>query len=108
MNTNQLTRAIIRYFELRGDLVWRNNTGAFPIQDATHRRRFFRAGAKGSGDIFVVLAPRGEFLSVEVKAGRDRVRESQIEWIHKVERAGGLTLIARSLDDVVEWCAKHK
>ncbi len=94
--TNALTKSIIDYLTSKGALAWRNNTGAYKPDD----KRFIRYGTRGSGDIFAVY--RGKFYSIEVKTGSDWVRDSQDEWMDKVEAAGGIAVIARSLQDVID------
>ena len=102
--TNQLTQQIINHLTTIGVLAWRNNTGAAVYTDPKRsgRARFLRYGARGSGDILAVM-PGGIFLSIEVKTGKDKLRDAQREWIRQVERVNGETLIARSLDDVIEF-----
>lgn len=99
MTANDLTRQILDYLALMGVMAWRNNSGLLP--DA-HGIRRIRAGAKGSGDILAILPPNGRFLSIEVKVGKDRLRDSQRDWMAEVQRAGGLAIVARDLRDVMD------
>jgi hypothetical protein len=103
---NELTRAILQYLEMIGVVAWRNNTGAFrgnyeTIDGAIHQR-FFKFGARGSGDILAIVPPRGQFVSIEVKVGRDVLRASQDEWIERIEKVGGVGVVAHSLQDVID------
>ncbi len=62
----------------------------------------------GSGDLIgyrqVVIGPehvgmtRAQFLSVEVKADKGRVRPEQVNWLEHINQAGGLAVVARSLE----------
>ena len=99
MTANDLTKQILQYLDLVGVLAWRNNSGLLP--DANGVRRI-RAGAVGSGDVLAVMPPEGRFLSIEVKVGKDRVRDSQRDWNEKVRRRGGRAIVARSLQDVID------
>lgn len=44
---------------------------------------------------------RGQFLAVEVKAGEDKLSEPQEAFLEAVRQAGGLAVVARSLEDVL-------
>jgi hypothetical protein len=46
-----------------------------------------------------IKGPR--YLLIEVKAGKDRLRESQEQFQQDVENVGGYYLVARSVDDVL-------
>lgn len=110
-NSNNLNNAVIEYFKTIGGMAWRNNTGAFAGQyrnkDGATRQRFIRFGQKGSGDVLALY--RGVFFSIETKSERDRVRESQAEWMDEVSRHGGVAIVARSIDDVIEAVSElHK
>lgn len=102
MTANVLTRNILAYLNIMGIKAWRNNTGAVSMQgNANQRSRFVRYGVKGSGDILGVMRG-GRFISIEIKAGRDKLRESQQEWIDEIEALGGIAFVARSEQDVVD------
>lgn len=63
----------------------------------------------GSGDLIgyrqVVIGPEhvgmtiAQFISVEVKTDKGRVRPEQENWLGHINSAGGLALVARSLED---------
>ena len=91
-----------------GVRAFRNNVGAYK-DHATGR--VIRYGLiQGSGDLIgwrtVTITPEmvgqtvAQFLSVEVKAPKGRVRPEQLNWAEAVNRAGGVAVIARSVDDV--------
>lgn len=57
---------------------------------------------KGTPDLLGV-SPKGKALSIEVKFSKsDRLRPEQIEYKNKWEAAGGVFIIARTLDDIIE------
>lgn len=99
MTANDLTKQILQYLGLVGVLAWRSNAGRF--EDSKGIRRLW-AAPTGSGDILAVMPPDGRFLSIEVKVGKDRVRDSQRDWIEQVRRRGGRAIVARSLQDVID------
>lgn len=84
---------LIYVTSLPGSFGFRMNTGA--VQDGD---RFVRYGLKGQPDIFLIL--NGRFIGIEVKTRTGRQSEAQKQWQRNCERAGGLYILARSVDDV--------
>jgi hypothetical protein len=87
--------------------VFRNNVGAYKAPDG----RVIRYGLfTGSGDLIgwrtVVITPDmvgrhiAQFMSIEVKTPKGVVRPEQLVWAENVRKAGGIAVIARSVDDV--------
>lgn len=86
--------AILKYLQARPDVfAWRNSVGAAQLGD-----RHIRFGLPGSADILAVW--RGRFLAVEVKAARGKQSPKQQAFERRVVGAGGLYVLARSVDDV--------
>lgn len=90
-----------------GIRTFRNNVGAYKAPDG----RVIRYGlVTGSGDLIgwqtVTITPDmvgqqfARFLSVEVKAPKGVVRPEQLVWAENVRKAGGIAVIARSVEDV--------
>lgn len=75
-------------------MAWSNNTGV--LRDKTDRP--VRYGLPGSSDIIAII--KGRFVGIEAKVGKDRQRENQANFAAAVRRAGGLYILARSVDDV--------
>lgn len=93
MTHGDLTRSILIELSPHG-IAWANQTGA--LKDATGR--LVRYGLPGSSDILGCI--KGRFIGIEVKVGRDRQRTNQADFAAAVERAGGIYILARSIDDV--------
>jgi hypothetical protein len=89
--------AILAYLGSRSDIMfWRNNTGAVRIAD-----RFVQFGTKGAPDILCVQAPTGRCVGVEVKReGGGSVSAAQRRWGEQLTSAGGLYVVARSVEEV--------
>jgi hypothetical protein len=51
------------------------------------------SGTKGSADISATI--KGKSIKIEVKIGKDKQSESQIEYQKAIERAGGIYFIAK-------------
>lgn len=74
---------------------YRNNTGGF--KDA--RGHFYRFGALGSPDIVVIKD--GRYIGIECKASNGKQSEHQFKFQQDLEDAGGLYILAHTLDDVI-------
>ena len=90
-----------------GIKVCRTNVGAFKAPDG----RVIRYGLiTGSGDLIgwrsLVITPDmvgttvAQFMSIEVKTPKGVVRPEQQVWADNVRKAGGIAIIARSVEDV--------
>jgi hypothetical protein len=79
-----------------GSRAWRNNAVVANIEG-----RVIRAGIKGQADITGILAPSGRRLEIEVKAGKDRMRPEQIAFRDAVMAAGGVHVIAHSVEQAL-------
>ncbi len=98
--TNTITTAVLNYLNLNGFYVFRvNNQGTFDPVKKLYR---FNNQTKGIADI-IGVTPKGRFIAVEVKGTKtDKQSEHQKEFQLKVQRAGGLYILARSLDDIIK------
>lgn len=80
-----------------GDVLLRNARPVrFGLADGSHDLIGWRSLLIGSEHVGRTLAV---FLSVEVKSATGRAREGQKVWNEAVTRAGGLSGIARSVED---------
>lgn len=90
-----------------GVKLFRNNVGAYKDPAG----RVIRYGlVQGSADLIgwrtVVITQSmvgqsvAQFVSVEVKSPTGRIRPEQLRWQDAVTRAGGVAVIARSVEDV--------
>ena len=91
---SEIQKAILELLRYRGVFCWRQNVGSFKVDN-----RFVSMGYKGISDIIGVL--NGRFLAIEVKRPDGVLSEAQVEFLRKVRRAGGIAMVAQSLEDVV-------
>ena len=70
------------------------------IAMATTTRGMVKSCQKGTADLLGVIS--GYAVAIEVKAGKDRQRESQKNFQECWERAGGVYLICRSVQETME------
>ena len=106
---NQVTAACFRYLQLRGAFVWRNQSRTINMPGVGGKLRPMFFGLPGSPDILGMLAG-GRFVGVECKQplgpkggdSHSRQSDDQKAFQRECERVGGLYVLARSVDDVIE------
>lgn len=76
---------------------------AFRVIGAGGRERLLRAGVPGIADI-IGWTDLGRFLAIETNnpAARGKLSPMQVEWGHTLDLAGGVYIVARSADEMVE------
>jgi len=77
-----------------GVVAWRQSVGAARVGD-----RLIRFGKVGMSDIVGWMAPRGRWLAVECKIGRNKPTAPQQEFLDSVNRAGGYGIVVRDTVD---------
>ena len=97
----QIQQTILRWLNLNGIMAWRNNTGRFFLKNKSGKERMFQAGVKGSSDIFAILKT-GQFVAIEVKSKYGKLSLDQEIFLDKVEKQGGISIVAYSLEDVIK------
>jgi hypothetical protein len=93
---------IRQYLKIKGCLPVRVNSGAM---SGTHngKRWFFRFNDQpGASDLLVCCPPDGRFVAIEVKAPGGKLTAAQEQFLNLVRLAGGIGIVAHSLDDVTE------
>ncbi len=96
---NDVKKACLEFLLAFGFLAWRQNTGAMKFKAQDGHDRFVRFGFKGLSDICCIL-PGGRFLAVETKRQDNRASEAQKAFLQDVERMGGISVLAYSVDDL--------
>lgn len=91
---SDIQSSIIQYLTLKHVFHYRNNTGAF----RTERGGFYKFGEVGSPDIICVVL--GRFIGIECKTPTGKLSDNQLDFKERLEEAGGMYIVARSLDDV--------
>lgn len=94
MTHGDLVNEITLVLSELGALAWKNATGALKAADG----RLVRYGCVGSPDVVACIS--GRFVGVECKVGRDQHRPEQKSFAAATDRAGGIYILARSVDDV--------
>ena len=111
---NSLTKAIVKWINLNGYQAeristsgrWVDNskvvTDVLGNQKKIGSGKYIKgSGTKGSADISATI--KGKSIKIEVKIGKDRQSESQIEYQKAIERAGGIYFIAKDFNSFYEF-----
>ena len=93
-----IQKGILEYLSYRKGFFWRNNSGGF--RDI--KNHFYRFGLKGSPDILGIIPPDGRLVAIEVKSATGQMTDDQRWFQEQVEKHGGVYVLARSVQDVIE------
>ena len=102
MREKEIENLILEYLGYRNIFAWKNNTmGVYDKNRGTYRKNMNKYAINGVADILGVL-PDGKFLAIEVKTPKGRVSPAQINFINRINKEGGVALVARGLKEVVD------
>jgi hypothetical protein len=104
LRETDLVAAVLDYCKLRGLFCWRVNVGAF-AGEYKGRKRFVRFGVPGAPDI-MAIGTGGRFIAIECKAPKGKQSPAQHAWAFECEAHGGLYLLVRNLDDLIDGLKK--
>lgn len=94
-----IQKLILNYLAANRIFVFRVNTMGVYDQRRKTYRQLSGFSLRGVADILGIM-PGGRFLAVEVKAAKGRQSPDQKHFEELVKRAGGIYVLARSIDDV--------
>lgn len=93
-----LSNAIRLALSVKGHAIFRCNVGKFKMADG----RWFDTGLPtGFADLFGHRCTDGRAFYIEVKAGRDTVKQHQADFLQAMRARGALAGVARSVDDAL-------
>ncbi len=108
---NGLTRAIINYLTWSGHYANRISSagrmGKAPERQAASGNiltvnKFIPSQTKrGTADIHAII--NGKHVSIEIKIGADRMSEHQEREQHRIEQAGGIYIVIKTIEQFFEW-----
>ena len=90
----KLTKSVRDLLALHGWFSFKVGSGALKVQD-----RFVRLSSPGAPDLVAVKGDR--YLLLELKAGRDKLKPSQIAFAAAVEQVRGRYVVVRNLHDLL-------
>lgn len=94
--TDIVNETLIRLCKTFPNGLWyRRNVGAMRVDN-----RMIRFGMQGQADIGGIL--NGRAVEIELKTATGRQSDSQKNWQSAVEKSGGVYILARSPDGVIE------
>lgn len=98
VSTNALTQQALKVLNLKGFNAWRQNNGA--VYDPV--KKVFRAGQtmKGVSDILGYHRHTGVIVAVEIKTGADKLSVWQEAFLEAINKAGGIGLVVRKIEDL--------
>lgn len=95
LSEHQIQALILDWLKLKGIFHYRQNSGG--MKKGKH---FLKFGAKGAPDIVCVV--KGQYVGIEVKGPKGSMTLGQVFFGHQLTCAGGLYLIASTLEDVTK------
>lgn len=84
-----------RYLHIR---LWRNNRVKAMAIGRGGKPRLLNAGVNGQADCSGIVGPSGRRLEIEVKVGKDPMREAQKDFREMVLSHGGVYVVAHTLE----------
>ena len=97
MTEAELMREIQMAISSMGHRVFRNNIGVYKSE----RGDYIRYGVcNPGGSDLLGWTKDGRFLAIEVKGPKGRVTSQQTLFLDAVNRAGGVGIVARSVNDL--------
>lgn len=94
----RLQNEVLKYLNLLGIFCWHaKNGGTFdPIRQVFRRN----CTMKGVADIIGIIPDDGRILAIELKSKTGVVSPEQRLFLDRIKRDGGISGVARSIDDV--------
>lgn len=98
---NGLTTCVCDWIKFHGGDAQRVNTTG-TMRKINGEMKWTHSGSRrGSADIHAIVA--GRAVSIEIKIGRDQLSGQQLSEKLRVEAAGGIYFVARSMDQFTRW-----
>lgn len=99
MLEKDIKRQIIQYLRFKNIFCWvQSNVGIYDQASGKYRKLNGIGQMKGVSDILGIY--KGRPLAIEVKTPTGRLSEFQDHFLKQFEKAGGIAILARSVDDV--------
>lgn len=101
ISANALTKHALKILDLSGYHVWRQNNGA--VYDENKKCFRKNSSTPGISDIIGFHRKTGQFISCEIKVGKDKLSPEQEVFLNSVKRSGGIAFVAKSIDDLEQF-----
>lgn len=96
---SDIQKSIIDYLRLRDFIVFKHHSTGFKVVKG--KAIPFKYGDRGISDI-IGLSNTGQFIAIEVKRKGRKPSTEQIDFLKKVKEHKGISILAYSLDDVMQ------
>lgn len=101
----QLVKDILLVIGSRHDVrIWPRHVG---LGRNMHTGNVIKYGIDGESDIDGIVSPGGRRLHIEVKTGRAVQNKAQRRFQAMIEKFGGIYILARSVQDVIDRLEKE-
>lgn len=102
--TNDTTQRIVEYLTRNGFKAWRQNVLPIPLVRGGSIIGFRSGSMSGLPDVISISANIGGlrgglFFGVEVKTGKDKLRDAQSTFIADAQKRGAIVLIVKDYED---------
>jgi hypothetical protein len=94
-----IQRGILDYLALNGFIAVKYHSTVGVAREGRYIP--IKTGVIGTADI-LACAPDGRFWAIEVKRKGGRATPEQLAFLERVRKAGGVAILAHSIDDVIE------
>lgn len=98
----QLVNNCLEFLKYKGIFAFRNNSGQIFLNDGK-KTRVVRMGVKGAADILGIIPPDGKFVAIECKTKNGKLTEYQKNFGEEVKKRGGIYLVIRSIDELINF-----
>lgn len=96
-----LERSVLDLLRWNRIFCYRQNTGAFQRGE-----RVYWFGTKGAPDVIAVIG--GIYIGIECKTGKSVQTKDQRAFQEALQKAGGIYLLVRSIDELQQWLIEYK
>ncbi len=91
-----IQKLIVGWLESKGCQVRKNHTTGIPDGKGGFRKN----ATKGKPDLTATIKPEGKLFDIEVKRPGNKASPEQLEFLEATKMAGGLAMVAFSLEEV--------
>lgn len=107
MTEQEIKNQILEVLLFKGIFVFPiDSVGIYDPIKKCYRKKNSKFHLRGVSDILGIH--RGRFIAIEVKSKTGRPSPEQISFLDQVNSRGGLGIIARSVDDVIQALSTTK
>ena len=100
-----IENSILSWLAMNGVYAFKHESqGTYDTKLGTYRRKFSIHRKLGVADIIGIY--KGKPLAIEVKSAIGRLNDNQKKFLQEWADEGGISIVARSVEDVIECLAR--